>query len=229
MVKEPSNNGRGAPGEPTDHQDRRKHARVERPLKARFLNEAGQERPCVVVNVSAGGAYVQAKNPPAFGEKVVLYIEGLGRFEAQVIRSDRNSFAVSYQIKRAKRARTADDLTEIINRGHRSPNRRVSPRIRQDAPTVVHFEDGSSVKCALLDISLTGASIEISPRPPLGAHLILGRMTAKVVRRHEKGVGVVFTGSVERMDDVVKEASSTIQPSQHGAGIAPTFGKKGAG
>lgn len=228
MVKEPRDNRRRAADEPVDHSDRRKHARVERPLKARFLNEAGQERPCIVVNVSAGGAYIHAKNPPAFGENVVLYIEGLGRFEAQVIRSGADSFAVAYQIKRAKRARTADDLTEIVNRGRRSRSRRVNPRIRQDAPTIVHFEDGRSVKCGILDISLTGASIEISPRPPLGAHLILGRMTAKVVRRHEKGVAVIFTGGAEKMDDVINEASTVDETPEHGAGIAPSFGKKGA-
>jgi len=228
MVKEPDNNRRRAAEGPSDHHDRRRHARVERPFKARFLNEAGQEAPCIVLNISAGGALIRARTPPAFGEKVVIYIDRLGRFEAQVIRSDRDSFAVAYQIKRAKRARTADDLTEIVNLGRRSQNRRVSPRIRQDAPTVVHFEDGRTVKCSILDISLTGASIEINPRPPLGTRLILGRMTAKVVRRHEKGVGVVFTGGADKIEDVVKDASSRDETPEHGAAIAPTFGKKGA-
>ncbi len=170
---------------------------------------------------------LRAKFPPAAGMKVVLYIDQLGRFECTVVRSGEKSFAITFGKRRAKAAKVADDLTQIVNHGRRLTDRRGSPRIQHDAPAHVQLEDGRTANCAILDISLTGASIEISPRPPLGARLILGRMTAKVVRRHENGVGVVFTGSADRMDDVMEEAS-TIEPSPDiGPGIAPSFGKKG--
>ena len=227
MVKRSGDFGQ-AINTPADADDRRKHLRVDLPLKARFLNDEGQEHPCIVVNISAGGALVRAKFPPAFGKPVVLYIDKLGRFEGRVTRSGASMFAISYAHKRAKNARTADDLTEVMNMGRRSLDRRGTPRVRHNAPALVYFEDGRTEKCAILDISLTGASIEITPRPPLGARLILGRMTAKVVRRHETGVGVVFTGTAERMDDVINDAS-TIEPAPNpGAPCAPPFGKKGA-
>lgn len=212
---------------PENHQDRRKFQRVNLPLKARFLNEHGEEQACLVINISAGGALMRTKNPPAFGRPVVLYIDELGRFEGRVIRSGGNSFAVNYEKRREKSARTADGLTEVVNRGRRARDRRAGPRIRHDAPAVVHFEDGRTEQCAIMDISLTGASIEISPRPPLGTHLILGRMTAKVVRRHEKGVGVIFTGAAKKMDDVVAKASVVEAPPETGAPVARSFGKKG--
>lgn len=211
--------------------DRRRHLRANLPLKASFLNDHGVEQACLVVNISAGGALVRTKNPPPFGKTVVLYVDQLGRFEGRVIRSGSASFAVSYEKRRERTARTADDLTELVNKGRRSRDRRSGPRIRQNAPAVVHFEDGRTEQCAILDISLTGASIEISPRPPLGTHLILGRMTAKVVRRHEKGVGVVFTGGAKRMDDVVAGASAVgvDAPPPSGAAVARAFGKKAPG
>lgn len=210
------------------NEDRRKHARVETPLKARFLTENGQERACLISNISAGGALLRSKFPPPEGHTVVVYIDQLGRFEGKVIRSGHNCFAITYERKRAKNAKTADNLTQIVNHGQRATDRRKNPRIRQDSPAIVHLEDGRAQKCSILDISLTGASIEISPRPPLGVHLILGRMTAKVVRRHEKGVGVVFTGAAKRMEEVITETAAPTPEPEIGAQIAPKFGKKGA-
>ena len=206
--------------------ERRRFRRVETPLKARYLNEKGIEDVCAVLNVSAGGAFLRAKNPPEMGEQVVLYIDGLGRFEARVIRSDEKSFAVNYERKRRKNAKTADNLTEVLNRGRRVTDRRRMPRIEQNKPAFVYFEDGSRAACAIADISLTGASLEINPRPPLGTHIILGRMTAKVVRRHEKGVGVIFTGEAEKMDDVIENSATTEPPETFGPGIARPFGKR---
>ncbi|PQA88922.1 PilZ domain-containing protein [Hyphococcus luteus] len=207
--------------------ERRKHHRVDLPLRARYLTEAGEEQTGVVLNISAGGAMVRAKFPPAFGQNVVLYIDQVGRIEGKVVRSGNNCFAVSYPKRRKKQAKIADDLTSILNNRRRGADRRQNPRIRHDTPASVHLEDGRELECSILDISLTGASIEVSPRPPLGTHLILGRMTAKVVRRHEKGVGIVFTGGAERMDEVVEKTASEEPFAPSGPGFAQPFGKKG--
>lgn len=209
-------------------QDRRKHLRVDLPLKARFLTENRLERPCLVANISAGGALLRAKTPPPAGARVVVYIDQVGRFEGKVARVGRNCFAVAYHKRKAKTVKTADALTEAVNRGQHRLDRRTTPRIGHDASTRIRLEDGRTQECAILDISLTGASIDINPRPPLGAHLILGRMTAKVVRRHDSGVGVVFTGSAERMDDVMAETAPEKPPEIIGAPLAPAFGKKRA-
>ena len=231
MVKKPHSDQELKSLKAQDDADRRKHLRVDMPLKARFLNAQGIEQACYVTNISAGGAFVRAKVPPPFGASVVLYIDQMGRFEGKVIRSTEKSFAVTYERKRKKSSRTADDLTQVLNRGKRSHDRRQEPRIRHDAPALIYFDDGRTEDCAILDISLTGASIEVSPRPPLGANLILGRMTAKVVRRHETGVGVVFTGEAERMDEVIEETTQDTShietPAPVGASIAKPFGKKG--
>ena len=225
MVEE-SNRRRAHPPVTEDPSERRKHRRVDTPLKARFLSVDGSERPCLVVNISAGGALLRAKQPPKFGESIVVYIDDLGRFESTVVRSRDKSFAITFNKKRAKRAKTADNLTKVLNREGVADDRRGAPRIRHDSPATVILEDGIEQNCAILDVSLTGASIEINPRPPLGARLILGRMTAKVVRRHEKGVGVVFTGAAERMEDVIAETTSTEPDPAPGSRIAPVFGRK---
>ena len=193
----------GKPPEAPDRElsadERRRHRRVDLTLKARVLKEDGVEEPCLVINISAGGVLLKAVNPPQAGEKVVVYIDDVGRHEGLVIRSSKHHFAVDYRARRAKSKRAADSLTYAVNTPHMRLDRRATPRIRTDQPTVLTLESGESIACEMLDVSLTGASIEINPRPPLGSMVTLGKMLAKVVRRHEKGVGVVFSGPARKM------------------------------
>jgi hypothetical protein len=210
-----------------DAAERRRHARVNIPLKARVLAADGSERPCVVVNISAGGALLKARTPPAEHEDVVLYIDEVGRFEGTVVRVGRHSFAVDYRGRRAKSARAADALTVAVHTEGPRVDRRMSPRIKHDSKAAVRLENGQTITCSILDISLTGAAIEIDPRPPLGATLTLGRMAAKVVRRHEKGVGVVFSGPAQRMEDAIRDLSDAPDGGEDGAALAPVFGKRG--
>jgi hypothetical protein len=214
--------------DPSAHDDeRRRHKRVGIALKARVLKANGEEEPCLVVNVSAGGALLKAVTPPQAGEKVVVYIDDVGRYEGHVIRSAKHHFAVDYRSRRAKTKRAADSLTYALNTPHMRIDRRANPRIRSDEPTILTLESGETIACEILDISLTGASIAVEPKPPLGAYVTVGRTSAKVVRRHEKGVGVVFTGPAAKMEEVIENTKSPIETQPGGAGFAPQFGKKG--
>ncbi len=207
--------------------DRRRYSRVDLKLKARFLRVDGSEEPCLVVNISAGGALLKAMTPPLPGENIIIYIDEVGRFDASVIRAGRHSFAVDYRGRRAKTARTADSLIFALNNDNLNLDRREHPRIRQEAPARITLDTGEIVSCSILDISLTGASIAIEPRPSLGAFLTVGRMPAQVVRRHERGVGVVFTSRAVRMEEVLEKAKSHEFAALDGAVLADSLNKKG--
>lgn len=205
--------------------ERRRHVRVEVPLRARVLTKDGAEQSCLVVNISAGGVLLKAKAPPPEHCSVIVYIDQIGRFEGRVVRSGRHSFAVDYRARKARAAKIVDALTEIMNiRGPRH-DRRLEPRIRHDSHTTVVLESGVAIPCSILDISLTGASIEIEPRPALGAAVTLGRMAAKVVRRHEKGVAVVFNGPAKSMRHAM-DTSAAEDGAPFALGSGAGFGKK---
>ncbi|MFN0022712.1 MAG: PilZ domain-containing protein [Parvularculaceae bacterium] len=208
--------------------ERRRFRRVDLTIKARVLKENGEEEPCLVVNISAGGALLKAVNPPGAGEHVVLYIDEVGRHEGQVIRSAKHFFAVDYRGRRAKTKRTADNLTQTLNNRHMHLDRRAAPRIRTDQETVLTLENGESIACEILDISLTGASIAIDPRPELGLKVTVGRMVGKIVRRHEKGVGIVFTGPAGKMEEIIESTRPIDEPPTFGPAFATPFGKKGS-
>jgi len=53
---------------------------------ALFVPGDGREAGCRIIDVSPVGAQVASEFVPAVGTPVVLYIEGLGRFEAEVSR-----------------------------------------------------------------------------------------------------------------------------------------------
>lgn len=218
------------PASPAASEDeRRRFRRVDLAIKARVLKENGEEEPCLVVNISAGGALLKAVNPPGAGEHVVIYIDDVGRHEGQVIRSAKHFFAVDYRGRRAKTKRTADDLTQTLNNRQMKLDRRTAPRIKHDQQTVLTMENGETIACEILDISLTGASIAIDPRPDLGVKVTVGRMVGKVVRRHEKGVGVVFTGPAGKMEEIIENTRAPQGPPTFGPAFAPAFGKKGPG
>lgn len=207
--------------------ERRRHRRVDLALKARVLKADGEEEPCLVVNISAGGVLLKAVNPPQAGEKVVVYIDDVGRHEGFVIRSAKHHFAVDYRNRPKKAKRAADTLTYALNNKHMRLDRRASPRIKTDEPTVLTLANGDMISCEILDVSLTGASVAVDPKPPLGAAVTVGRMAGKVVRVHEKGVGVVFTGAAAKMEEVIENTKSPIETQPTGAGLASQFGKKG--
>jgi hypothetical protein len=227
MSKDSGQSFSPTPSAADDADERRRHRRVHLTIKARVLKADGVEEPCLVVNISAGGALLKAVNPPGAGERVVVHIDEIGRYEGEVVRSAKHFFAVDYRGRRAKTHRTADSLTHALNSKSMRLDRRVHPRVRHDQPTVITLENGEQIACEILDISLTGASIAVEPRPTLGVKVTVGRMEGQVVRRHEKGVAIVFTGPATHMEEVIESTKSPLEPLPGGPGLAPQFGKKG--
>ncbi|MEL6365532.1 MAG: PilZ domain-containing protein [Pseudomonadota bacterium] len=183
--------------EDEDGAERRKHRRIPVSLEARFLAPDGKERDCTVVNISAGGLRLVSEHEVAKDDKVVLYVEHVGRFDCTVVRPTSNGFAVRFEIQAKKRERTVEALSRFLLQGAASgapdgDSKRQQPRVASEANTELTLSDGTTAACKVLDISLTGASIEIENPPPVGAMVQLGRMKAKVARHHDDGAGLMF-------------------------------------
>ena len=52
--------------------------------------------------------------------------------------------------------------------------------------------NGDVHNCRVIDVSLSGASVACTVKPPLGTMVILGRMRGRVVRHHELGIALQF-------------------------------------
>jgi hypothetical protein len=176
--------------------ERRRYWRVPVDLVGRlFVPSDTRECHCKVVNLSPGGASLSCELDLQIGTEVVLYIDGFGRFEGAVARSDGYGIGVRFVCTAAKRERTAEQLTLFMNRAlideaelrrhDRTPTKGITRFTRAD---------GQLVPCEVIDLSMSGVSLKTDIRPPVGEFVLIGQMAGRIARHHDRGVGIEFVG-----------------------------------
>jgi hypothetical protein len=73
--------------------DRRMHRRVPVDIAGRFMREDKEDHACRIVNMSAGGMALISATLCEVGEKIVVYLDALGRIEGIVVRQIEGGFA----------------------------------------------------------------------------------------------------------------------------------------
>jgi hypothetical protein len=174
--------------------DRRRHRRVPVSVFGRFMREDKHEYPCQVTNMSAGGMAILAPVTCEPGERIVAYLDNLGRIEGVVVRPIEGGFAVRILASLYKRERIANLLTWLVNQkslglGEERKHERIVPRI--NASKLI-LPNGDVHNCRVIDVSLSGASVACAVKPAVGTVVILGRMRGRVVRHHEQGIALQF-------------------------------------
>lgn len=138
------------------------------------------------------GMAVRAPFSPRVGECVISYIEQLGGLDGTVARTFEGGFAVEFKISARKRERIANVLTWYSSGEYSFEDRmheRYAPRI---ADQKLILPTGKVHPCRVIDISLSGASIETRLRPDIDSLVILARHRGRVVRHHDEGFGIEF-------------------------------------
>jgi PilZ domain-containing protein len=174
--------------------ERRRHQRVRVALLGRYMLADRQEYPCQTVNVSPGGALLVAAAPGKIGERIVVYLEHLGRVEGVITRHAPQGFAITIAATPRKRDKLASQLTWLANRSALGlPEDRRHERIVPRRPsTVLRLESGREFPAHLVDVSLSGAALSVAHKPPIGAAVTVGRTPARVVRHFQDGIAVEF-------------------------------------
>jgi c-di-GMP-binding flagellar brake protein YcgR len=174
--------------------DRRRHKRLGIMLQGRFMRENKCEYPCRLLNISVGGAAVVTPVNIEVGERIVAYFEHLSGIEGVVVRVFDGGFAFTIHATQHKREKLAAQLTWLANRSAMaSMEERRHERVTPPQNTAaLQLAEGITVNCRVLDISMSGASVATTARPPIGSEVILGKLRAVVVRHHNEGLGVRF-------------------------------------
>jgi hypothetical protein len=174
--------------------DRRRFQRVNIPLLGRFMRENKQEYPCQIVNVSAGGIAVRAAITGEMGERIVIYIDTLGRIEGKIVRVNEDGFALQLSASGYKREKIANQLTWLVNKDRLSilEDRRHNRIIPKKTTIKITMDNGESYDCHILDVSLGGAAVWVEPKPEVGEPVILGLTPGHVVRHTEQGISIEF-------------------------------------
>jgi hypothetical protein len=154
-----------------------------------------REFPYQVVNMSPGGMALLAPVVGKVGERVIAYVDHVGRLEGIIARLIENGFAMTIGATTRKRDKLAAQLTWLANRHILNlPEDRRHGRITPRNPAArLILPNGVNVACRMIDISQSGAAIATDQRPDIGAPITIGKTTGRVVRHLEDGIAVKFT------------------------------------
>jgi PilZ domain len=177
------------------NEEKRRFQRVRVNLLGRYMLADRREFPCQVLDMSPGGMAIIGPVSGVAGERVVAYIDHVGRLEGTIIRVLPNGFAMSIAATPRKRDKLAAQLTWLANRQILGlPEDRRHDRIvpRNPRSTMV-LADGTAVICRIIDMSLSGAAVACEQRPEVGSLITLGKTPSRIVRHIEGGIAVEFT------------------------------------
>lgn len=194
LGQEPVRSIGGTPARAVMSRDRRRFHRVYIELQGRFMRADKQEYACHVMNISPGGVAISSPVAGEPGERIILYLDHLGRFEGEVVRIFVGGFAVRFSGTTYKREKIANQLTWLVNKYHldTAEERAHARMVPGKEHVTVTTSDGSQLQARVLDVSLGGASVTILPKPPIGEPVIIGLLRGTVVRHHDHGVGIRF-------------------------------------
>jgi hypothetical protein len=175
--------------------------RVKVSVLGRYMLADRREFPCQILEMSPGDAVVIAPVTGTAGEKVVVYLDHIGRIEGAVTSEIEGGFVMDVLASPRKRDKMAAQLTWLANKDilNLPEDRRHERVVPDNRHSTVVLDDGRRYNCKIIDISLSGAAIELAVRPAMGTPVTLGRMRARVVRHFPDGVAVEFASAQEML------------------------------
>ena len=174
--------------------ERRRNQRVKVVVLGRYMLADRREFPCQTINMSPGGVALFAPVKGAVGERVVCYLDQLGRIEGRIARLLDNGFALETGMPLLKRDKLAEKLTWLANRhdlGMKEDRRhdRISPTV---ARSTLILPDGREHHVRLIDVSISGCAIQCEVKVDIGTMVTIGQTGGHVVRLFAGGVAVEF-------------------------------------
>jgi len=139
------------------------------------------------------------------GEKIIAYVDNLGRIEGTISRVFDGGFAVHINATDRKRDKFASQLTWLANRNALGlPEDRIHERLIPKNPiSNITLPDGRTYPCRVIDMSMGGAAVSIDVRPLIGSEVTLGKMRARVIRHLDNGIALEFS-DLQNMQTLTK-------------------------
>ena len=174
--------------------ERRRFRRLSLVIGGRLLDAAGREHDCRTADISPGDVRIVATTPPEVGQRIVIYLDGIGRVSGKVARTcGEGEVAVIFDFSAHKREKLAEQLTLAINK-----DLGIEPEAAAitsaDAQLVrLQFETGEVYDGEVIDFSLAGVTIRTRRAPPLiGMWVRVGAIYGRVARITEGGFAIDF-------------------------------------
>lgn len=178
-----------------DQSNKRAHMRRKLSLLIRFITQSDLETSGRVRDISEGGLYMESHSSAGIGDDVILYPEGLGRLSGKIVRKGDDGVAVEFilsDVQReylSRRIASAEAGVPYLKLMEKRQHVRVDLKVdsRASAPSI-----GKEFDCTIVDLSLTGALIRSTVKPPLGVEVRIGAIRGLVRRHWEDGFAIKF-------------------------------------
>lgn len=178
----------------------RSFQRVTVSISGRLMLADHQEYPCTTYEMSPGDVVIGCVGRPRTNERVIAYLDHVGRLEGTVVALSESGFTMTINATERKREKLAAQLTWIANKHELGlPEDRRHDRLTpRNTLSQLTLEDGSVYSCRIVDLSLSGAAVDIEMRPSIGTPVRLGNMRGRVVRHFLEGVAIEFNAVQSR-------------------------------
>lgn len=163
-------------------------------LKGRYMLPDRSEFTCVSSAVSPLEIVLEGERAGQVGERVVAYLEKLGRVEGTVSRGAQIGFAIAIQASVGKMERLANKIDWLILSAKEGlPDRRREERIEPEHEEFVKLSTAyGEFEVEVIDRSVSGIALRTGLIPPTGAAVAINGRTAIVVRQFVGGFAVRY-------------------------------------
>ncbi len=161
-----------------------------------MMDGDGREHDCRTADISPGDARLIAGVDVKVGDRIIFYLDELGRLEGHVVRaSEDGQFAVVFSGSAHKREKLAEMLTWLMSRD-RVDLGDDAHRVRRQgggASASISVDGGKALTGEIVDFSLIGMAIRtVQAPPPIGAWVRIGAIDGRVSRYIEGGFAIDF-------------------------------------
>lgn len=180
------------------HKEGRQFRRVKVHLNGRYMLPDRREFACQVIDMSPGGVSMHAPVSANTGDRIVAYLDHIGRIEGKLARIFQGGFAMTIRACERKREKLAAQLTWLANRSALGlpEDRRFERMVPRNRHSQFTLGDGRTFPCQIIDLSRSGAAVKASPAPECGMPVTLGRQRGIVVRSFPDGFAIEFSDTL---------------------------------
>ena len=190
--------------------ERRRYGRVAVALRGRYMLSDGKEYDCQIVDVSPVGFAIRGPLAGDLGERVIAYVQELGRIEGVIVRraADDEWFALDLRVPSSRMHKLAKKIDWLVRQqaGEATERRRFERFDYEEEleQTTLRLSDGREFVAGLIDMSTGGAALEVDVTPPIGAPVTVGKQRSHVSRHFPGGIAVTFDreATVEIVDEI---------------------------
>jgi hypothetical protein len=94
--------------------EHRRDQRLKVTLRGRYMLADGREYPCRTVDISAGGVAIVGAIRGKIGERVIVYLDRVGRIEGTIVRHFDGCFAIALRASPLKRQALAAEIARLV-------------------------------------------------------------------------------------------------------------------